>query len=242
MLENKRIVFISDIHLSPEFPERTRKFISFLNSLKGNTAALYILGDLFDFWIGEDHLKLQEHKDAISALNNLSKSGVLIFFIKGNRDFYTDKKLEWQSGMKILGENHSLSLDGTKIFLTHGDTIAIADKLYPTFRRLSRSKICAGIFGLLPAKTKYRLAAKARKTSMDINAGKKHSGIVKNKAAAVFRKGFDVIICGHIHKVSKLKLETNGLMHAVYTLGDWNDTAPYLQYSGGVFRNLKFEI
>lgn len=241
MSENKRIVFISDIHLSPEFPGRTRKFVSFLNSLKGNTGAVYVLGDLFDFWIGEDHLKLQEHRDAISALNGLSKSGVSLFFIKGNRDFYADKKLERQSGMKILGENHSLSLDGTRIFLTHGDTIAVADKLYPTFRRLSRSKLCAGIFGLLPAKTKYRLATKARKTSMDINAGKKLSGIVKKKAEAIFRKGFDIIICGHIHKVSRLKLETNGLTHTVYTLGDWDDTAPYLQYDGGVFRDLRFE-
>lgn len=242
MPENKRIIFISDIHLSPEFPGRTRRFVSFLNSLKGNTAAIYILGDLFDFWIGGDHLKLDEHRDAIAALNGLRKSGVSLFFIKGNRDFYADKKLERQSGMKILGENYSLCLDGMRIFLTHGDTIAIADKLYPTFRRLSRSKLCAGIFGLLPAKTKYRLAAKARKTSMNINAGKNPCGIVRNKAAAIFRKGFDVIICGHIHKISRLKLETNGLTHTVYTLGDWDDTAPYLEYADGVFHDLRFEV
>lgn len=235
-MQQHKILFISDVHLSYAYPDRAERFVGFLDSAASGCSALYILGDLFDFWIGPDHLKLDEHKNTLARLRQFS-SKVPVFFIPGNRDFYADKNLQRLSGMKMLAEDHALVLNGKKILLTHGDTISTYNKLYPPFRRFTRTNLGFGLYNKLPVKWKYNLAQKARKISVKINYEKatpvRKTGILREAVEKLFKRGYDIIICGHIHRAAVFKLDAS---HTVFTLGYWDKSQPYLEYSNGAFK------
>ena len=144
----ENIYFISDIHLDSKNPIVENKFLNFIDDHGSNMKELYILGDLFEFWI-DDNYDISQNKNIISKLKNLSEKGTKIFLTHGNRDFLIGKKFENITNVKILPENHIVSLQDMEILITHGDLLCTDDIEYQKFRKFIRNKTIVSIFLLL---------------------------------------------------------------------------------------------
>lgn len=178
------VLFISDLHLSPSHPEITDCFYRFLNDEAPLASALYILGDLFEVWVGDDD-DVPLHHEVAAALKVLSDKGVAIYFIHGNRDFMIGKRFAKASGMTLLPEHTVIDLFGKPTLILHGDTLCIQDEGYQRYRKkcitlLPNGYSCA--FLCLTAKTLAVRSAKAvlkainrkLKTSWMLIRGKSH--------------------------------------------------------------------
>ncbi|MGD8576394.1 MAG: UDP-2,3-diacylglucosamine diphosphatase, partial [Thiohalophilus sp.] len=130
-------LFISDLHLSEERPDITRLFIDFLHNRAMHAEALYILGDLFEVWLGDDMI-LPEYRQAIEAMHSLSRS-VPLYVMYGNRDFLMRDEFLQKSGARLLEEPATIDLYGIPTLLLHGDTLCTDDIPYQEFRRMVRN-------------------------------------------------------------------------------------------------------
>lgn len=135
---NQEILFISDLHISLDKPEITRRFLSFLSTRAPKAAAVYILGDLFDAWIGDDDFTPPNNK-VRTRLKQLTDSGTRVFLQQGNRDFLLGKKFSEDTGVILLDEYSVIDLFGTPTLLTHGDLLCTDDLPYQAFRVKSHS-------------------------------------------------------------------------------------------------------
>ena len=132
-------LFISDLHLDESRPEIVDLFERFLQTEARGAAALYILGDLFESWIGDDDDSPLAERVA-RALRALSDSGVPVYFMRGNRDFVLGKDFARKAGMTILGDPIIIDLDGQRVLLMHGDTLCTDDVDYQKFRRIMHNR------------------------------------------------------------------------------------------------------
>lgn len=131
--------FISDLHLEPARPDITSLFCDFIQNLHGKADALYILGDLFEYWIGDDHQHTLSNTVS-DALKSLVDSGVKVYFIHGNRDFLIGDSYAAQAGFTILPDPSLIDLYGKQILIMHGDSLCIEDEKYQAFRAKVRGK------------------------------------------------------------------------------------------------------
>ncbi len=134
--------FISDLHLSPLRPDITQQLLTFLQTVEGNADALFILGDLFEYWIGDDFLDTpdgQQLAPVIRALRAVSDSGVSLYFMHGNRDFLIGKRFATDTGCTLLSEEQVVDLYGTPTLLMHGDTLCTDDLEYQKARAVFRA-------------------------------------------------------------------------------------------------------
>ena len=132
-------LFISDLHLSAERPAITELFINFLNTQARHARALYILGDLFEAWLGDD-LVLPDYQEAIAAIKQLTDSGVPVYIMYGNRDFLMRDDFEKMTGAVLLADESIIDLDGIPTLLLHGDTLCTDDVAYQNFRHKVRNR------------------------------------------------------------------------------------------------------
>lgn len=219
--------FIADLHLSEHEPHITDLFLQFFAEKAPLAEAVYILGDLFDFWIGDD-----EQSELISAVKNAihttTQNGVPCYFICGNRDFLLSKRFVTECGMTLLPDYHLLNLYGKKTLLCHGDTLCIDDLKYQQFRRKVHQKWRQKLFLCLPLKWRVAIAEKIRTKSkadkraksaamMDVNA--------EFTAKIVAEFGAEVLVHGHTHKQA-VHLEP---FFTRIVLGDWGETASILE-------------
>lgn len=135
---NQEILFISDLHLSLEKPEITCRFLSFLSDRATKAAAVYILGDLFDAWIGDDDFTPPNNKIR-TQLKQLTSSGTPVYLQQGNRDFLLGKRFAEDTGVTLLDEYAVIDLHGTRTLLTHGDLLCTDDLPYQAFRAKSHT-------------------------------------------------------------------------------------------------------
>lgn len=218
--------FISDLHLSESEPEISRLFLQFMAEIPPAVKAVYILGDFFDFWVGDD-----EQSALITTVKNALKTlrdkGIACYFICGNRDFLLGKKFADEVGMVLLPDYHLVDLYGKKILLCHGDTLCIDDTAYQQFRRKVHQKWRQRLFLCLPLKLRLAIAHKIRAKSrldkqqknadiMDVNA--------EFTAQIVAQFGAEWLIHGHTHRQA-IHTETN---FTRIVLGDWGKTASIL--------------
>ena len=156
--------FIADLHLSETRPELTELFLRFMREKAPSARAVYILGDLFDFWIGDD--EHSELTDTVSrAVRNVAEGGVECFFVHGNRDFLIGGKFARQAGMVLLPEYSVVDLYGTPALICHGDTLCTDDVRYQKFRKTVHQKWLQRLFLMLPLKLRLNIARKIRHTS-----------------------------------------------------------------------------
>ena len=127
-------LFVSDLHLSPDLPKTTEMFFGFLRDHALKTKALYLLGDIFEYWAGDDDLEDPFHLDVIRALRRVSEYGVAIYWIAGNRDFLVGETFATACGMHLLSEPHVAQIAGKRVLLLHGDAQCTDDTSYMTFR------------------------------------------------------------------------------------------------------------
>ena len=156
--------FIADLHLSPARPDITALFQHFLEHQARHAEALYILGDLFDVWIGDDDTS--DFATAVqAALRQLTQSGGPVYFMAGNRDFLIGKRFAQQTGVQILTEPTLIDLYGTPTLLLHGDTLCTDDVSYQRFRKVIRHPVVQRLLLCLPLRTRMSIAQRLRATS-----------------------------------------------------------------------------
>ncbi|MGB1334193.1 MAG: UDP-2,3-diacylglucosamine diphosphatase [Porticoccaceae bacterium] len=234
------ILFISDLHLSPERPEVTRAFLSFLQQQADSTEALFVLGDLFEAWIGDDDtcatgIKVQE------AFKQLTDKGVGLFIQHGNRDFFIGKRFCKATGATLLADEHLVEYNDKTVLVMHGDTLCTDDVDYIRFRCKIRHPIIKFCLQLLPLKYRQKLATNMRARSKAANANKASAIMDVNTDAvdAVMAKhGVTTLIHGHTHRPDRHQ-HTGGER---IVLGDWHDKGWYVIWNKDGFALESFEI
>ncbi len=218
----KKTYFIADLHLSETRPNLTVLFNHFMENLAPQAEAVYILGDLFDFWVGDDE-KSVVIDNVKAQIQTLKQKNVPCYFIHGNRDFLVGKKFAQDSGIILLPEYVVIDLYGTKTLICHGDTLCIDDEQYQSFRKKVHQKWRQWLFLCLPLKWRLKIAQKIRNQS---NQDKKHKSnqIMDVNEAFVqqIMKEFNVqtLIHGHTHR-QKIHKMTPHFERIV--LGDWHE-------------------
>lgn len=237
-------LFVSDLHLCPTRPAIARLFLDFLAHQARQADALYILGDLFEYWAGDDTLDDSAEPFNLSictALKQLADSGTRIFFIAGNRDFLIGPEFSTASGVILLSESQRIDIAGTPTLLLHGDTLCTDDLAYQEFRATVRTEAWRKTFlALSLAERKTRIEAlrvqseQVKRSNsaaiMDVNAG---------TVAAVLRSHcYPRMIHGHTHRPALHTHTIDGHICERWVLGDWYDSGSYLHCDAGGCRAL----
>ena len=217
-------LFIADLHLQTEEPAITAGFLRFLRGEAKSADALYILGDLFEAWIGDDDPN-PLHREMAAAIHALVDSGVPCYFIHGNRDFLIGKRYARESGMTLLPEEQVLDLYGRKVQIVHGDTLCTDDTGYLAFRAKVHTPWIQKVFLALPLFIRNRIAARMRAGSKAANSSKSMTIMDVNPQAVVrVMEKHDVqwLIHGHTHRPDVHSLIANGQPAHRVVLGAWH--------------------
>ncbi|AKJ41747.1 UDP-2,3-diacylglucosamine diphosphatase [Pragia fontium] len=219
-------LFIADLHLSENEPAITAGFLAFLQREAIHADALYILGDLFEFWIGDDEPNTL-HTQVAQALSELHDKGVPCYFIHGNRDFLIGKRFAKQSKMTLLPEELVIDVYGEKILILHGDTLCTDDPGYLRFRKYIRNPLIQKIFLSLPLFLRLKIANKLRRQSKLSNRTKSSVMMDVNQLAVIKKlQDHNVIymVHGHTHRPAIHDLTMDGQVSKRAVLGAWHDT------------------
>ncbi len=226
-------LFISDLHLDASRPDITDQFLAFLRTEARDARALYILGDLFEAWIGDDDpdpekLRIQ------SALRTLTTAGVPCFVMHGNRDFLIGNRFCTATGCKLLDDAGTVvHIDNRRVLLMHGDVLCTDDRAYQKLRRRVRKPWLKWLLGHLPLSFRIWLAAKMRAGSkahiensmaqiMDVNSTAVERSMSKHNV--------DFLIHGHTHRPAIHNLVVNGSPATRIVLGDWYTQGSVLRW------------
>lgn len=223
------LLFISDLHLKENRPHMTQGFLSFLEQEAPKAEALYILGDFFDVWIGDDAMTPFHHRIA-KALKQCSQQGTRIYLMHGNRDFVLGQDFCKLAGSSLLPDPCIISPFGEPLLLMHGDLLCTDDVGYQKMRRFFRNPLVSFILRNTPISFRQRLARKARQTSQARTRMKADSITDANpQTVADFMQKHQVntLIHGHTHRpaLHSVDLHLDGEMTQGkrYVLGDWSD-------------------
>lgn len=225
-------LFISDLHLCASRPHITAAFLEFLSNTATKAKALYVLGDLFEYWAGDDDTESTFHQQIIRAFNALAESGVPIFFMHGNRDFLIAENFCQAAKITLLPDPTLIDLYGKKALLSHGDDLCTDDKAYQQFRSQVRDKQWQAHFLSQPLQSRKNQIEAIRARSeqeksqksleiMDVNADAVNALIIKHHHP-------DLLIHGHTHRPNQHLLEIGGKVTIRWVLGDWYEQGSYL--------------
>ncbi|GAB54095.1 UDP-2,3-diacylglucosamine diphosphatase [Atlantibacter hermannii] len=226
-------LFIADLHLSTEEPAITAGFLRLLEGEARTAEALYILGDLFEAWIGDDDPN-PLHAAVAAAIRALVESGVPCYFIHGNRDFLIGKRFARQSGMTLLPAEKVLTLYGERILIMHGDTLCTDDVGYQQFRAKVQQRWLQTLFLSLPLFIRQRIAAKMRAGSKASNQTKSDAIMdVNQQAVSEVMRQHHVrhLIHGHTHRPAIHDLQIEGHPARRYVLGAWHQEGSMIKAS-----------
>lgn len=225
-------LFISDLHLGPGAPGAGATLLKFLREAAPGADALYVLGDLFEYWIGDDALEQPMEHEVAAAFRALSDSGVPVYFMHGNRDFLVGRRFATASGMKLLADPTLIDLYGTPTLLMHGDTLCTDDVEYQKFRRKTRNPLVQRLFLALPLALRKRIALNLRGRSRQAKR-EKDMAIMDVSPAAVEevlrRHAYPRIIHGHTHRPARHEHRLDGKACERWVLADWYDHGSYLR-------------
>ena len=230
-MPDQPILFISDLHLEQERPDISQAFENFLASKAAHAQALYILGDFFNVWLGDD-LDRDPASRVAESLNTLSRQGLAIYLMHGNRDFLIGERFAGACGARLISEPYLLKAFDHKVLLMHGDVLCTDDTDYMAFRRQVRDPDWQASFLAMPAEARIEFAAKARETSKAMNSNKAED-IMDVTASAVEQvmqdHAVNELIHGHTHRPAVHSLQINGKEARRYVLGDWDKNPRYVQ-------------
>ncbi|PJG83829.1 UDP-2,3-diacylglucosamine diphosphatase [Caviibacterium pharyngocola] len=226
----KKTYFIADLHLSENRPHLTELFVNFMRNQTEDAEKLYILGDLFDFWIGDDETSALI--DCVcEEIRRLSARGVECYFVHGNRDFLVGEGFAQRCGLRLLPTYSVIDLYGVPTLICHGDTLCIDDKAYQQYRRKVHQKWRQWLFLHLPLKVRLKIAEKIRAKSRS-DKQQKSAQIMDVTPEFVLQQfqhfGVTRLIHGHTHRQNIHKIPPHFIR---IVLGDWGETASILQVS-----------
>lgn len=225
-------LFVSDLHLDAQHPEISRQFLAFLAGPATEADALYILGDLFEVWIGDDDPD-PEKRRIVAGLRGLTDSGVPCYIMHGNRDFLLGERFCADSGCRMLEDPTIIQLHGDRVLTMHGDALCTDDHSYQSLRAMVRDPGWQKMFLALSPQQRLTLADEARAGSkahiaqamssiMDVNADA--------VAAAMRGAGVKLLLHGHTHRPNVHRFELDGSPVARIVLGDWHEQGSVLRW------------
>ena len=232
-------LFISDLHLSAERPAITQLFLEFLRDRAAGADALYILGDLFEYWVGDDACDEAEYRPIVAGLRALTQSGVPVYVMHGNRDFLIGEGFAQATGARLLPDPTVIELCGNRTLLMHGDTLCTDDVEYQRFRVYIRqpaqiqgflAKPLAERNAMLRGYREMSKAATAQKAEdiMDVNA---------NAVGVALRAhGVRTLIHGHTHRPADHRIDLDGMPARRIVLGDWYEQGSVLHCDANALR------
>lgn len=221
------IYFISDLHLQEDAPDSARLFFQFLDKLPAQTEALYVLGDLFEVWIGDDDND-PFVQSVIRALRNVSDRGIRVNFMRGNRDFLYGDAFAGQTQGLVLEDETIIDWQGEPCLLLHGDQLCTDDLAYQQFRQMVRSSKWRGDFLLKPLAERRAIAQEMRRRSREAQQGKAEYIMDINEAALadmVRKHRVSRVIHGHTHRPAVHQHSIDGTSVQRIVLGDWHNSA-----------------
>lgn len=225
-------LFVSDIHLCPERPDTTAAFLRFLREIAHQAEALYILGDLFEYWIGDDDLAAPFHGEIVQALALLAEAGVRVYFLHGNRDFLIGPAFAQAAGMTLIDEPTRIDLYGTPTLLSHGDTLCSDDRDYLALRGKIRSPAWITSFLAQPLAQRKAQAEQMRRQSEEEKQHKEY-GLMDASPEAVLQalRGHDCrrLIHGHTHRPARHVHSIDGRDCERWVLPAWEGNGGYLR-------------
>ena len=228
-------LFVSDLHLDAAEPQATEQFLEFLRSEAAAAEALYILGDLFEAWVGDDDEEASNER-VCRALRELTAAEVACFALHGNRDFLLGRGFCERAGCRLLPDPVIAELDGERVLLTHGDALCTDDHPYQELRSIVRQPSWQQRFLALPRAHREQLADEARAGSrrhtsrtvpyiMDVNAAAVTAAFRSTRARR--------IVHGHTHRPGMHDLEVDGRPAQRIVLGAWYEQGSFLRYERG---------
>lgn len=219
-----RTLFIADLHLSDHTPDLTALFVHFLRDHAGKARALYILGDLFEAWAGDDDNSATARVIAKEIQQFSQKTPV--YFIAGNRDFLIGKRYATLANLTLLPENHIITLHGKHVLLTHGDEMCTDDVAYLRYRKIIRNPLLQKILLCLPFAKRQQIANRLRSQSHQTQKNRKLMADVTEagvQAACKKNRALDIIIHGHTHRQNTHAHQFAGKTITRHVLPDWLD-------------------
>ena len=237
-------LFISDLHLDPDRPVITGLFFQFLENIAPSADALYILGDLFEVWLGDDDSS-DFNSSIMSAIRRVSAAGAPVYFMHGNRDFLIGEQFAQQTGVTLLDDPYLLDLYGTPTLLMHGDSLCIDDHKYMAFRAKVRSREWQQAFLSQSVQERNRVVRGLREESREETA-QKPAGILDvnpQEVEKTFRKhGVAQMIHGHTHRPDTHELDLDGTTATRIVLGDWGPKGSVLRCNDKACTLENFEL
>jgi len=228
----RRALYISDLHLSGVRPEANERFFRFLEEDAAGADALYVLGDLFEYWIGDDDLDSPFNAIIVGFFRRLTGAGTRLYFMHGNRDFLVGERFGAATGATLLPDP-SLA-DG--VLLMHGDTLCTDDLDYQSWRRTARSAAWQSDFLARPLAERRATVQGLREKSKEVIQAKPAEIMDVNDAAvreAFRRHGVTRLIHGHTHRPGVHRLEVDGRRCERWVLPDWYGRGGYLELANG---------
>ncbi len=228
--------FISDLHLTPERPASSLLFDSFIADAPRYISSLYILGDLFEYWVGDDGADALGHGPVEAALKRTTDAGVSVYFVRGNRDFLVGEEFAARTGCRILPDPVLIEPDGLRILLSHGDALCTDDLEHQAARRQMLAEDWQQGFLSRPLAERMRAADAVRSQS---ERGKQMKPMeimdVNQEAVEAVMREHDVriMIHGHTHRPAAHEFEIDGERARRFVLGDWYEQKSAIYYENG---------
>jgi len=235
---SRRHVFIADIHLRREQLVKRDALIRFISQLPAPEVHLYVLGDLFDVYVGEVQLEREpELRPVIEALGRFVRSGGKLTFFHGNRDYCMADYLTRRFGAETVYYSKIIDLDGKKTYLNHGDLLCTRDQLYQLARMVMRNRHLVKIFlHYFPTRLKFSIGQAYRGVSERRGSHRKERpGINRDKVRKLVRRGVELIICGHVHERLDRTYQEGRRQARLISLPLWQGQGGALEYADGSF-------
>ncbi len=226
-------LFLADAHLRSPADANYRQLLAFLESWQGRARTLYLLGDIFEFWVGYSHVVFSPYVPLLEALRRLREAGTAIVYVEGNHDFHLGPYFTGTLGCTVLPDGGAVEIDGHRIFLTHGDLVNPADLGYRRLRGLLRSPLLKGLISLTPPDLTWAIARWGSRRSQAKRRGRLPFSplpLLRAHAQRRFGEGYAAVVSGHFHQPS---LETGS--GTLVALGDWISQYSYATLEDGVF-------
>jgi UDP-2,3-diacylglucosamine hydrolase len=236
-------LFISDLHLGPHCPHLVEGFRSFLKNHAANADQLYILGDFFDAWIGDDDddALFTSIKEDLQHYSQNHKT----FFIHGNRDFLIGQRFAEETGLTLLADSAVIDLNGRPTLVMHGDTLCTQDMEYLQFRAMVRNPAWQQQILSLPLPHRRHMAAELRQKSKSMNAMKAEDimDVTPEEVTKVMTDhNVDLLIHGHTHRPAIHNIEANEKPAQRWVLGDWDKKGWYIRADESGLDLIEFEL
>lgn len=223
-------VFISDLHLHPQDQAIKKHFDAFIDWAMNSIKELYILGDFFHAWVGDDGIDEWGQGIALQ-IRSLIEKGIKVFYMHGNRDFLVGKDFARLCGWTFLTEPTLIELGQEKVLLVHGDGYCTHDVAHQRFRTLTRNQVFCSLFLMLPLKFRKKLVNKVRERSMTLNKPVEQMDVVVQSVLNDMKKHqVRTLIHGHTHKPGLSEYVVDDQLLKRYVLSDWDDIPKLLCY------------